>query len=106
MRLVTYAPSRAGLLIGDGVIDVAAELGVESISVRDVLERIRDRGKDRLDQFGRLVVRQPNLLIDRVGQLSAGHRMTGHDALPLLLGRLSLPKNFVKLQSVVQRLSS
>ena len=29
-----------------------------------------------------LVAREPDLLIDRLGELSAGNRMAGHDALP------------------------
>src|SRR5580704_10573291 len=46
------------------------------------LQRIRNLGDHRLDQFGRLVARQADLLIDRFGELSAGNRIAGHNALP------------------------
>ena len=65
-------------------------------------ERVGNLGNHRLDEFGRLVARQADLLIDRLGELSAGNRMTGHDALPLLSERLARPENSVKFQSVAR----
>src|SRR5580700_5166230 len=59
----------------------------------------------RLDEFCRLVTRQAELLINRFGELSAGNRLSGHDALPAFW-RLDPPKNFVKLQSVAQNFPS
>ncbi len=46
------------------------------------LQRIRDLGDHRLDQFGRFVARQSDLLIDRFAELSARNRMPGHRPLP------------------------
>jgi hypothetical protein len=44
-------------------------------------ERVGNLGDHRLDELGRLVTRQTDFLIDRLGELSAGNRMPGHDAL-------------------------
>src|SRR5258708_15778383 len=63
------------------------------------LERVGNLGDHRLDELCRLVARQTDFLIDRLGELSAGNRVPGHDALPVS-GRLALPKNPVKFQSV------
>src|SRR5438874_10316795 len=46
------------------------------------LERTGNLGDHRFDEFGRLVAREANLLIDRFGELSASNRFSGHDALP------------------------
>src|SRR3954451_3708875 len=45
-------------------------------------ERTGNLGDHRLDEFGRLVAREADFLIDRFGELSASNRLSGHDALP------------------------
>src|SRR5690348_3696283 len=47
-----------------------------------LFQRPRDLRNHRFDEFGGFAARKPDLLIDRLGELSAGNRMTGHNALP------------------------
>src|SRR5882757_7420372 len=57
------------------------------------LERAGNLGNHRFDEFGRLVAREPDLLIDRLGELSTGNRMTRHNALPCFRGSYRGRKN-------------
>src|SRR5580704_4658579 len=57
------------------------------------LQRAGNLGNHRLDEFGRLVTREPDLLIDRLGELSTGNRVTGHEPLPCFRGSYRGRKN-------------
>src|SRR5690349_15209240 len=45
------------------------------------LQRMGNLSDHRFDKFRRLIARESDLLINRLGKLSTGNRMTGHDAL-------------------------
>src|SRR5690349_464410 len=53
-------------------------------------KRVGNLAQHRFDQFGRLVARQTDLLIDSLTKLRPRHGMSGHRALPMLAKDVSL----------------